>query len=43
MNHDYVNFRFWLYQYYAKGGAWHLPHGAFETMTLLKDAGGQIN
>lgn len=28
-----------VYEYYAKGDAWHLPNGAFDTMTLLKDAG----
>ncbi|WJX62528.1 hypothetical protein P8452_47514 [Trifolium repens] len=28
-----------VYEYYAKGDAWHLPNGAFETMSLLKDAG----
>ncbi|XP_012568274.1 uncharacterized protein [Cicer arietinum] len=28
-----------VYEYYAKGDAWHLPSGAFETMILLKDAG----
>ncbi|XP_058761340.1 uncharacterized protein LOC131634732 [Vicia villosa] len=28
-----------VYEYYAKGDAWHLPNGAFETMTVLKDAG----
>ena len=29
-------------QYYAKGDAWHLPDGAYETIALLKDAGGHI-
>ncbi|XP_027361631.1 haloacid dehalogenase-like hydrolase domain-containing protein 3 isoform X2 [Abrus precatorius] len=28
-----------VYEYYAKGDAWHLPDGAYETITLLKDAG----
>ncbi|CAN8305243.1 unnamed protein product [Cochlearia groenlandica] len=28
-----------VYQYYANGKAWHLPEGAYETMSLLKDAG----
>ncbi|XP_010476480.1 PREDICTED: haloacid dehalogenase-like hydrolase domain-containing protein 3 [Camelina sativa] len=28
-----------VYQYYANGEAWHLPEGAYETMSLLKDAG----
>ncbi|KAH1161606.1 hypothetical protein GLYMA_01G046200v4 [Glycine max] len=28
-----------VYEYYAKGDAWHLPDGAFETITFLKDAG----
>uniref|UniRef100_A0A2N9FGC0 Haloacid dehalogenase-like hydrolase domain-containing protein 3 n=1 Tax=Fagus sylvatica TaxID=28930 RepID=A0A2N9FGC0_FAGSY len=28
--------------YYAKGDAWHLPDGAYETITLLKDAGVKI-
>ncbi|XP_022868575.1 haloacid dehalogenase-like hydrolase domain-containing protein 3 isoform X2 [Olea europaea var. sylvestris] len=27
------------YQYYANGDAWHLPDGAYETMSLLKDSG----
>jgi len=27
-------------QYYARGDAWHLPDGAHEAITLLKDAGG---
>ncbi|TQD92297.1 hypothetical protein C1H46_022095 [Malus baccata] len=27
------------YQYYAKGDAWRLPDGAYETMLLLKEAG----
>lgn len=28
-----------VYEYYAKGDAWHLPDGAHEAITLLKDAG----
>lgn len=28
-----------VYEYYAKGDAWHLPNGAFDIMTHLKDAG----
>lgn len=32
----------WFYQYYAKGDSWRLPEGAYETMALLKDAGGPI-
>ncbi|KAI8020704.1 Haloacid dehalogenase-like hydrolase domain-containing protein 3 [Camellia lanceoleosa] len=28
-----------VYEYYAKGDAWHLPPGAYETMSILKDAG----
>ncbi|XP_015895083.3 uncharacterized protein LOC107428988 isoform X1 [Ziziphus jujuba] len=28
-----------VYKYYARGDAWHLPDGAYETMILLKDAG----
>ncbi|CAN7098412.1 unnamed protein product [Brassica rapa subsp. narinosa] len=28
-----------VYQYYANGEAWHLPQGAYETMSLLKNAG----
>ncbi|KAF1890189.1 hypothetical protein Lal_00025522 [Lupinus albus] len=28
-----------VYKYYAKGDAWHLPDGAYETITVLKDAG----
>ncbi|XP_057507863.1 uncharacterized protein LOC130790835 isoform X2 [Actinidia eriantha] len=28
-----------VYEYYAKGDAWHLPSGAYETMSILKDAG----
>ncbi|XP_061338812.1 uncharacterized protein LOC133285576 isoform X1 [Gastrolobium bilobum] len=28
-----------VYEYYAKGDAWFLPDGAYETITLLKDAG----
>ncbi|TKY69691.1 Haloacid dehalogenase hydrolase domain-containing protein 3 [Spatholobus suberectus] len=28
-----------VYEYYAKGDAWHLPDRAFETITVLKDAG----
>ncbi|XP_010523454.1 PREDICTED: haloacid dehalogenase-like hydrolase domain-containing protein 3 isoform X2 [Tarenaya hassleriana] len=28
-----------VYEYYANGEAWHLPEGAYETMSLLKDAG----
>ncbi|CAL0318256.1 unnamed protein product [Lupinus luteus] len=28
-----------VYKYYAKGEAWHLPDGAYETITVLKDAG----
>ncbi|GMY26028.1 haloacid dehalogenase-like hydrolase domain-containing protein 3 isoform X1 [Fagus crenata] len=31
-----------VYEYYAKGDAWHLPDGAYETITLLKDAGVKI-
>jgi hypothetical protein len=31
-----------FYQYYAKGDSWRLPDGAYETMVLLKDAGGSI-
>ncbi|XP_041015365.1 uncharacterized protein LOC121258081 isoform X3 [Juglans microcarpa x Juglans regia] len=30
-------------QYYAKGDAWCLPDGAYETIVLLKDAGGHIH
>lgn len=33
---------FLFYQYYAKGGSWRLPDGAYETMVLLKDAGGSL-
>ncbi|XP_028230736.1 uncharacterized protein LOC114411164 isoform X5 [Glycine soja] len=32
-----------VYEYYAKGDAWHLPDGAFETITFLKDAGDEVN
>ncbi|KAG2241560.1 hypothetical protein Bca52824_096457 [Brassica carinata] len=32
-----------VYQYYANGEAWHLPEGAYETMSLLKNAGEQIS
>ncbi|KAF5443306.1 hypothetical protein F2P56_035868 [Juglans regia] len=32
-----------VYEYYAKGDAWHLPDGAYETIVLLKDAGGHIH
>ncbi|KAL2519390.1 Haloacid dehalogenase-like hydrolase (HAD) superfamily protein [Abeliophyllum distichum] len=28
-----------VYKYYANGDAWHLPDGAYETMSLLKDSG----
>ncbi|XAR56014.1 hypothetical protein NMG60_11036286 [Bertholletia excelsa] len=28
-----------VYEYYAKGEAWHLPPGAYDTMSILKDAG----
>ncbi|KAI4314171.1 hypothetical protein L6164_027106 [Bauhinia variegata] len=28
-----------VYEYYAKGDAWHLPDGASETISVLKDAG----
>ncbi|KAL1355970.1 hypothetical protein HN51_007953 [Arachis hypogaea] len=28
-----------VYKYYANGDVWHLPDGAYETITLLKDAG----
>ncbi|BAT99259.1 hypothetical protein VIGAN_10066100 [Vigna angularis var. angularis] len=28
-----------VYEYYARGDAWHLPDGAHEAITLLKDAG----
>ncbi|KAL6969585.1 hypothetical protein U1Q18_029297 [Sarracenia purpurea var. burkii] len=28
-----------IYEYYAKGDAWCLPTGAYETMSVLKDAG----
>ncbi|KAL2546847.1 Haloacid dehalogenase-like hydrolase (HAD) superfamily protein [Forsythia ovata] len=28
-----------VYKYYANGDAWHLPDGAHETMSLLKDSG----
>ncbi|KAG6470748.1 haloacid dehalogenase-like hydrolase domain-containing protein 3 isoform X1 [Zingiber officinale] len=28
-----------VYEYFANGDAWHLPHGAYEAMCLLKDAG----
>ncbi|KAB2624562.1 haloacid dehalogenase-like hydrolase domain-containing protein 3 [Pyrus ussuriensis x Pyrus communis] len=28
-----------VYEYYAKGEAWRLPDGAYETMLLLKEAG----
>ncbi|KAB1208041.1 Haloacid dehalogenase-like hydrolase domain-containing protein 3 [Morella rubra] len=31
-----------VYEYYAKGDAWHLPHGAYETIALLKDAGVKV-
>ncbi|KAK7847899.1 haloacid dehalogenase-like hydrolase domain-containing protein 3 [Quercus suber] len=31
-----------VYEYYAKGDAWRLPDGAYETITLLKDAGVKI-
>ncbi|KAF4404301.1 hypothetical protein G4B88_014757 [Cannabis sativa] len=31
-----------VYEYYANGHAWHLPCGAYETINLLKDAGGRI-
>ncbi|XP_041015363.1 haloacid dehalogenase-like hydrolase domain-containing protein 3 isoform X1 [Juglans microcarpa x Juglans regia] len=32
-----------VYEYYAKGDAWCLPDGAYETIVLLKDAGGHIH
>lgn len=35
-DHDYFEE---VYQYYADGNAWHLPAGAYETMSTLKDAG----
>ncbi|XP_047330673.1 haloacid dehalogenase-like hydrolase domain-containing protein 3 [Impatiens glandulifera] len=28
-----------VYQYYANGDAWHLPNGAYDTMSILKNAG----
>ncbi|XP_028762092.1 haloacid dehalogenase-like hydrolase domain-containing protein 3 isoform X2 [Neltuma alba] len=28
-----------VYEYYANGHAWHLPDGAYETISLLKDSG----
>ncbi|XP_057485637.1 uncharacterized protein LOC130771940 [Actinidia eriantha] len=28
-----------VYEYYAKGDAWHLPSGTYETISILKDAG----
>ncbi|PON67071.1 HAD-superfamily hydrolase, subfamily IA, REG-2-like [Trema orientale] len=31
-----------VYEYYAKGDAWHLPSGAYETISLLKDAGVKV-
>ncbi|XP_022156303.1 haloacid dehalogenase-like hydrolase domain-containing protein 3 [Momordica charantia] len=31
-----------VYQYYANGDAWHLPHGAYETLIILKDAGVKV-
>lgn len=39
-DHDYFEE---VYQYYADGNAWHLPAGAYETMSTLKDAGGHIH
>lgn len=41
--HDWLSLKVWFawfYQYYAKGDSWRLPDGAYETMLLLKDAGG---
>ncbi|XP_030449441.1 uncharacterized protein LOC115671901 [Syzygium oleosum] len=35
-DHDYFEE---VYQYYADGNAWRLPAGAYETMSILKDAG----
>ncbi|KAG6651030.1 haloacid dehalogenase-like hydrolase domain-containing protein 3 isoform X2 [Carya illinoinensis] len=31
-----------VYEYYAKGDAWRLPDGAYETIVLLKDAGVKV-
>lgn len=31
-----------VYEYYARGNAWRLPDGAYETITLLKDAGVKV-
>ncbi|KAL9421251.1 hypothetical protein AB3S75_038755 [Citrus x aurantiifolia] len=31
-----------VYGYYAKGEAWHLPHGAYQSILLLKDAGVKV-
>ncbi|XP_062161334.1 uncharacterized protein LOC133868441 isoform X2 [Alnus glutinosa] len=31
-----------VYEYYAKGDAWRLPDGAYETIALLKDAGVKV-
>ncbi|EXB43464.1 Haloacid dehalogenase-like hydrolase domain-containing protein 3 [Morus notabilis] len=31
-----------VYEYYAKGNAWHLPSGAYETIVCLKDAGVKV-
>lgn len=31
-----------VYEYYAKGDAWRLPSGAYETIVLLKDAGVKV-
>ncbi|KAI3433051.1 uncharacterized protein J3R85_007240 [Psidium guajava] len=35
-DHDYFEE---VYQYYADGNAWRLPAGAYETISILKDAG----
>ncbi|PIA40286.1 hypothetical protein AQUCO_02500168v1 [Aquilegia coerulea] len=35
-NNDYFEE---VYEYFADGGAWHLPSGAYEAMSHLKDAG----
>ncbi|XWS23205.1 hypothetical protein CRYUN_Cryun29cG0101300 [Craigia yunnanensis] len=31
-----------VYEHYANGDAWHLPHGAYETIFLLKNAGVKV-
>lgn len=34
---------FLYHQYFANGDAWHLPDGAYETISLLKEAGGHTH